>query len=128
MTSEISTNEVVMKTDFCQWNLVAFFSRKIIFIETWYETHDGKLLVIVKTFKTWRYYLEGCKHAVLVLINHNNLRYFIDIKSLSSRQFCWAQKLSQFHFQIDYCQGKANVTGDTLSRFPQKSQDIKDEV
>ncbi len=44
--------------DLGQWHLVAFFSRKMIPIETWYETHDGKLLVIVEAFKTWRHYLK----------------------------------------------------------------------
>ena len=90
--------------------------------KTWYKTHDGELLVIVEVFKTWRYYLEGCKHKVLVLINYNNLRRFMDKKSLSSRQVCWAQKLSRYHFQIDYCQSKANGTADALSRFSQRNQ------
>ncbi len=46
----------------------------------------------------------------------------MDIKSLSSRQFRWAQKLSWYHFQIDYCQEKVNVIANTLSRFLQRSQ------
>ena len=55
------------------WHLVAYFSRKMIPIKTQYETHDGELLVIIEVFKTWQYYLEGCKHKVLVLTDHNNL-------------------------------------------------------
>ncbi len=58
--------------------------------ETWNETHDGELLAIAEVFKTWRHYLEGCKHEVLVLTDHNNLQRFIDMKSLSSRQVRWA--------------------------------------
>ena len=96
--------------------------------ETRYETHDGELLAIVEAFKTWRHYLEGCKHEVLVLTDHNNLRRFMDTKSLSSRQVCWAQELSRYHFRIDYRQGKANAAADALSRFPQRSQDEKDEL
>ena len=69
-----------------QLHLVAYFLRKIIPAETKYKTYNGKLLAIVKAFKTWRHYLEGCKHKVLVLTDHNNLRQFMDIKSLSSRQ------------------------------------------
>ena len=38
--------------DLSQWHLVVFFSRKMIPAETWYETHDGELLAIVKAFKT----------------------------------------------------------------------------
>ena len=71
-------------------------------VETWYKTHDGEPLAIVEAFKTWRHYLKGYKHKVFVLTDHNNLRYFMDTKSLSSKQVWWAQKLSRYHFQIDY--------------------------
>ena len=119
---------VVTKTDLGQWHPIAFFSRKMIPAETRYETHDGELLAIVEAFKTWRHYLEGCKHEVLVLTDHNNLRRFMDTKSLSSRQVRWAQELSRYHFQIDYRQGKANAAADALSRFSQRSQDEKDKL
>ena len=68
-----------------QWYLVAYFSKKMIPAKTRYETHDVELLAIVEAFKTWRHYLEGCKYEVLVLTNHNNLRWFMDTKNLS---FC----------------------------------------
>ncbi len=89
--------------------------------ETRYKTHNGKLLAIVEAFKTWKHYLEGYKHEVLVLTNHNNLQRFIDTKNRSSRQVCWAQKLSRYHFRIDYQQGKAKESADALSRYPQRS-------
>ena len=47
-----SPNEVVIKADLGQWHPVAFFSKKMIPAETWYETHDGELLSIVEAFKT----------------------------------------------------------------------------
>ena len=72
--------------DLCQWHLVAFFFQKMILWETRYETHDGELLAIVEAFKTWRHYLESFRHEVFVLTDHNNLRQFMDTKSLSSRQ------------------------------------------
>ncbi len=68
-----------------QWHLVAYYSRKMIFVKTWYKTHDRKLLAIVEVFKTWRYYLESCKHEVLVLTDDNNLPRFMNTKILSSR-------------------------------------------
>ncbi len=76
--------------------------------ETWYETHNGKLLAIVEAFKTSRHYLEDCKYEVLVLIDQNILQRFMDMKSISSRQVWLAQKLWKYHFQIDYRQNKAN--------------------
>ena len=54
--------------------------------ETGHQTYDGELLAIVKAFKTSHHYLEGCKHEDLVLTNNNNLRWFMDTKSLSFRQ------------------------------------------
>ena len=110
------------KSEIGQWHPVAFFSRKMIPAETRYETHDQELLTIFEAFKTWRHYLEGCNYEVLVLTDHNNLRRFMDTKNLSSRQVRWAQELSQYHFRIDYRQGKANAAADTLFRFPQRSQ------
>ena len=89
--------------------------------ETQYKTHNVKLLAIVEALKTWRHCLEGCKYEVLVLTNHNNLRRFMDTKSLSSRQVRWAQGLSKYHFRIDYCQSKANGVADALFRFFQRS-------
>ena len=96
--------------------------------KTRYKTHDSELLAIVEAFKTWRHYLEDCKHKVLVLTNHNNLRRFMDTKSLSSRQVRWAQKLSRYHFWIDYCQGKANGAADALFRFPQRNEDEEEKL
>ena len=96
--------------------------------KTRYKTHNDKLLAIVKTFKTWCHYLEEYKHKNLVFTDHNNLHYFMDIKSLSSWQVRWAQELSQYYFQINYCQDKVNTAIDALSRFFQKSQDEKNEL
>ena len=69
-----------------QWHPVAYYSQKMILAKTRYETHNTKLLAIVKVFKNWRHYLEGCQYEVLVLTDYNNLRRLIDTKSLSSRQ------------------------------------------
>ncbi len=57
-------------------------------------THNQELLAIIEAFKTWRHYLEGCKYEVLIFTDHNNFRWFMDTKNLSSYQVCWAQKLS----------------------------------
>ena len=109
-----------------QWHLVSFYLQKMISAETWYKTHDGELLAIVEAFKIWRHYIKGYKYKVHVFNNHNNLRHFMDTKSLNSRQVCWAQKLSRYHFWINYYQGKANGAANALFCYPQRSED-KDE-
>ena len=107
------------------WHPVVIYSRKMIPAKTWYKTHNDKLLAIVEAFKIWRYYLKGWKHKVFIFTDYKNLYRFMDIKSLSSCQVCWAQKLFCYHFWMDYCQGKANGAADALSCFLQKSLDEK---
>ena len=81
---------ILSKFNFGQWHPVAYFSRKMILAKTWYKTHNAELLAIIEAFKTWRHYLEGRKYKVLILNNHNNLRRFMDMKSLSFKQVRWA--------------------------------------
>ena len=111
-----------------QWQPIAYFLKKMIPAEIRYKTHNGELLAIVEAFKIRRHYLEGCKHEVLALTDYNNLCQFMDIKSLSFRQIRWAQELSWYHFQIDYCQEKAHRAADALSRFFQKNQAEKNKL
>ena len=62
---------------------IAYYLQKMISAETWHKTHNGKLLAIIKAFKSWQNYLNDCKHKVFRLINHKKLCYFIDIKNPS---------------------------------------------
>ncbi len=57
----------------------------MIFIETWYKTHNQEFLAIIEVFKTWCHYLESYKYEVFVLPDYNNLCQFMDMKNLS---FC----------------------------------------
>ena len=87
------------KSDFGLWHSVAYFFKKIIPIETRYKTHDAELLAIVKGFKIWCHYLEGCKHEVFVLTDYNNLLHFLDTKSLSFCQIRWARSSPSIIFK-----------------------------
>ena len=122
LISNYNTELNLTKSDLGQWHLIAYFFRKMISIKTWYETHDSKLLAIVKEFITWCHYVKSCKHEALVFTDHNNLCQFTDTKSLSSCQVRWAQKLFWYYFQINYCQKKANRAIDALICFPQRNQ------
>ena len=55
-----------------------------------YETHDAKLLAIVEGFRTWRHYLKRAAYTILILIDHNNLKKFMETTCLSGRQIRWA--------------------------------------
>lgn len=55
----------------------------MISAKTRYETHNGKLLAIIEIFKPWGYYQEDFKYEVFILMDHNNLKRFIDNVSIT---------------------------------------------
>lgn len=89
-----------------------------------YDIHDKELLAIVVALKTWRVYLEGARHTVLVKTDHKNLTFFTTTKELTRRQARWAEVLSQYDFKIVHCKGNENGQADALSRRP--DYEIKD--
>ena len=88
MISGTSLNGIVIKANLGQWHPVEFFFKRMIPTKTWYKTYNGELLAFVEAFKTQHHYLKSYKHEVFILTNYNNLRCFMDTKSLSSRQAC----------------------------------------
>ena len=104
---------------------VAFHSRKLVQAELNYDIHDKELLAIVIAFKTWRVYLEGAKHTVIVKSDHKNLTFFTTTKELTRRQARWAEVLSQYNFKIIHCKGNENGRADALSRRPDYEKSSK---
>ena len=112
-------------TDGRPW-LITFHSRKLVQAELNYNIHDKELLAIVIAFKTWRTYLEGAQHTVLVKTDHKNLTFFMTTKELMWRQARWAEILSQYDFRIVHCKGTENGQADMLSWWPDYK--IKDKM
>ena len=100
-----------------QWHPIAYFSYKFKGPEERWDTHDKELYAIVLGFKNWRHYLQGSKHTVRVITDHNNLRYFMTTKELNAKQVRWAEKLAAFDFTIEYRKGTLNPA-DAPSRRP----------
>ena len=61
---------------------IASHSQKFTEAEINYDTADKELLAIVDCFKRWRRYLEGAKHQVQVISDHQNLELFQTTKVL----------------------------------------------
>ncbi len=98
-----------------QWHSVAYWLWKLFSAEESYETHDLELLVIVEAFKQWHHYLERSTHSVKVLMNHNNLCGFMNVKTLNEWQTQWAVRLAVFDFVIKHRSDKTN-SADVLLR------------
>jgi len=62
---------------------ITFHSRAFSAAEINYDMHDKKLLAIIEAFKKWQHYLEGVAVPVEVYMDHKNLTYFSETKTLS---------------------------------------------
>ena len=60
--------------------------------------------------------MQGSKHMIHVISDHNNLRYFMITKELTAKQVRWAKKLSAFDFTIEYRKKTLNPTNASLRK------------
>jgi hypothetical protein len=97
---------------------IAYYSHSLHSAELNYDIYDKELLGIFEAFCQWRAYLEGTYHKILVISDHNNLRYFTTTKQLSPRQARWSEYLSSFNYIVKHCPGRLGTKPDTLSHCP----------
>jgi len=64
--------------------------------------HDKELLAIIKAFKKWQHYLERVAIPVEVYMDHKNLIYFSETKTLSRHLARWLGFLLQFNLFIKF--------------------------
>jgi hypothetical protein len=100
-----------------QRRFIAFFSRKMIFAEMNYETHNQELLIIVECFKHWKHYLKKNYYTMKVFIDYNKLKDFMNVKTLNEWQVKWMMRSINFDFIIKYRLEKINFVDDSLKRF-----------
>ena len=98
---------------------MSFHSPKFTEAEINYYTADKELLAIVDYFKRWRRYLEGAKHQVQVISDHQILELFQTTKVMNRRQARWAQQLAGYNFKIFFRPRRQNGKADYLSRRPE---------
>jgi hypothetical protein len=94
---------------------VAFTSAKLSKAEVNYTTTEQELLGVVRALQEWRCYLEGAKHKVTIITDHNPLTFLQTQPNLSRRLTRWVQFLARFDHEIKYKQGKSNIA-DPVSR------------
>ena len=96
---------------------MAFFSKKHSVQEVNYEIYDKELLIIICAFEEWWSELKGSAFSLKVIIDHQNLEYFMLTKQLSHCQAWWSEFLSRFNFKIVYRSGKQGAKSDALTRW-----------
>ena len=109
-----------------QWWPVIFYSKKMIFAERNYKTHDQKILIIILCFEQWKHYLKNNAQPIEILTDHNNLKRFINVKMFNEQQIKWVLKLTAFDFVIKHRLKKSNPADASFQRFDY--QDINGEM
>ena len=93
--SDYATEGVLLtKCEDRKWRPVAFISKSLNAMEQNYETHDKKMLVVIRCLEAQRHYLEGVKLEIEIWTDHKNLQYFMTSQKLNHRQARWALYLS----------------------------------
>ncbi|SLM37291.1 gag polymerase env [Lasallia pustulata] len=68
------------------WLPVAYYSKKLLDMETRYGMGEQELLAIVEAMHHWRHYCRGARHPIVVLTDHANLVWFMTTPNLTRRQ------------------------------------------
>ena len=105
------------------WMPTQFASRSLNAAERNYSQIEREALSVLFGVEKFKKFILGAKF--IVKNDHNPLKKLFGSTSpipenVSARIKRWALRLSQFDFDFQYIQGKDNVNGDYLSRFPLK--------
>ncbi|SPC62201.1 related to pol protein [Ustilago sp. UG-2017b] len=99
-----------------RWHPVAFYSRKMSSAERNYEIHDKELLAVVACLTQWRHMLAGLPSQLVILTDHEALKYFKSQRRITGRQARWAVLLADFDFILQYRPGDKGGEPDALTR------------
>ncbi|KAJ1028874.1 hypothetical protein NDA18_002898 [Ustilago nuda] len=99
-----------------RWHPVAFYSRKMSSAEKNYEIHDKELLAVVACLTQWRHMLAGLPSQLVILTNHEALKYFKSQRCITGRQARWEILLADFDFILQYRPGDKGGEPDALTR------------
>ncbi|UTT88862.1 hypothetical protein NDA17_001408 [Ustilago hordei] len=99
-----------------RWHPVAFYSRKMSSAEKNYEIHDKELLAVVACLTQWRHMLAGLPSQLVILTDHEALKYFKSQRCITGRQARWAILLADFDFILQYRPGDKGGEPDALTR------------
>ena len=96
----------------------AFLSKTFSHTERNYEIYDRELLVIIRALEEWRHYIQGSPHTTTILLDHKNLTYYREAKTLNRRQARWSLYLSEFNVKLHHIPGTKVVQSNMLSHQP----------
>ena len=72
---------------------------------------------MIHGLEEWQHILEGTKHKVEILNDHQILTYFCTTQNLNHHQAHWSLYLSCFDFELIHHSGRHSAKPDALSRW-----------
>ncbi|SYW74102.1 uncharacterized protein UHO2_00967 [Ustilago hordei] len=81
-----------------------------------YEIHDKELLAVVACLTQWQHMLAGLPSQLVILTDHEALKYFKSQRRITGRQARWAILLADFDFILQYQPGDKGGEPDALTR------------
>ncbi|SYW85973.1 uncharacterized protein UHO2_02207 [Ustilago hordei] len=91
-------------------------TRKMSSAEKNYEIHDKELLAVVACLTQWQHMLAGLPSQLVILTDHEALKYFKSQRCITGRQAQWAILLAEFDFILQYRPGDKGGEPDALTR------------
>ena len=110
-----------------RWHPITYYSRKMTSAERNYKIHDKELLTIVACLCQWHHMLAGLPTQLVILTDHEALKYFKSQQWITSRQARWAVLLADFDFVLQYQPGDNAGEPDALTQ-QQDMQPMGEEV
>ena len=104
-------------------HVIAYASRGLSKSEQHYTAHKLEFLALKWSItQKFHDYLYGNNFKVIT--DNNPLTYILTSAKLDATGHRWLAALATYNFSIEYLSGKKNVIADTLSRFPEESQNV----
>ena len=97
---------------------IAYYSNTFTPTERNYDIYERELLVVIKALQHWRPHLAAMEKPVVVLMDHANLTFWKNPKSINRRVARWFAILQDYNLQIKHVPGKLHAAADMLSRPP----------
>ncbi|KAJ1598354.1 hypothetical protein NDA14_006133 [Ustilago hordei] len=91
-------------------------TRKMSSAEKNYEIHDKELLAVVACLTQWQHMLAGLPSQLVILTDHEALKYFKSQRCITGRQARWAILLADFDFILQYRPGDKGGEPNALTR------------
>ena len=122
----LQEGEIHPKTKKPTQHPIAYYSATFTPTEHNYDIYERELLAVLKALQHWRPHLAATEIPVIVLMDHANLMFWKNPKTVNQRVACWFALLQDYNLRIKHVPGKLHAAADMLSRPPTDNKGEKD--